>query len=120
MDRLFTICYAPVCLLWLVVMMRHPGLLPARLRILFTFAGFTVVMLMVPLVRRRNGARRTAARAWAADGGRPAAGCSHGCAACPLGLRTGVLLAVANCAEGRGRDRGGRGWGGGEERQGVC
>ncbi|KAF8069407.1 ETN8 [Scenedesmus sp. PABB004] len=48
-DRLFTVTYLPICLALLGVMIRWSGL-PLRPRILTAFAGFTAVMLVVPLV----------------------------------------------------------------------
>jgi hypothetical protein len=50
MDRLFTICYLPVCLLLLGVVIKFNSM-PARPRILTSFAAFTLIMLGLPLVR---------------------------------------------------------------------
>lgn len=49
MDRLFTICYLPVCLLLLGVVIKF-NTMPARPRILTSFALFTLLMLGLPLV----------------------------------------------------------------------
>jgi hypothetical protein len=49
MDRLFTICYLPVCLLLLGVVIKFNSM-PARPRILTSFASFTLIMLGLPLV----------------------------------------------------------------------
>lgn len=49
MDRLFTICYLPVCLLLLGVVIKF-NTMPARPRILTSFAAFTLIMLGLPLV----------------------------------------------------------------------
>lgn len=56
MDRLFTICYLPVCLLLLGVVIKFNNL-PARPRILTSFALFTAIMLTLPLVRVRYACR---------------------------------------------------------------
>eukprot|EP00775_Hariotina_reticulata_P011647 gene11647-11792_t len=49
MDRLFTIAYLPVCLLLLAVMIKYNNL-PVRCRILTSFASFTLIMAIIPLV----------------------------------------------------------------------
>ena len=51
MDRTFTMCYLPTCLLFIGVFIRAPWLASHRLRILTGFAGFFACMLAVPLVR---------------------------------------------------------------------
>jgi hypothetical protein len=50
MDRLFTVCYLPVCLLLLGVAIKFNNI-PGRPRILVSFAAFTLIMLGLPLVR---------------------------------------------------------------------
>lgn len=49
MDRLFTVAYLPVCLLLLGVAIKF-NTMPARPRILTSFASFTLIMLALPLV----------------------------------------------------------------------
>ncbi|KAF6258945.1 nucleoside transporter-domain-containing protein [Scenedesmus sp. NREL 46B-D3] len=49
MDRLFTVAYLPVCLLMLGLLIKFNSL-PGRPRILFSFAGFVLIMLAVPLI----------------------------------------------------------------------
>lgn len=49
MDRLFTVCYLPVCLLLLGGAIKF-NQIPGRPRILFSFAAFTLIMLGMPLV----------------------------------------------------------------------
>ncbi len=49
MDRLFTVCYLPVCLLLLGVAIKFNNI-PGRPRILLSFAAFTLIMLGLPLV----------------------------------------------------------------------
>jgi equilibrative nucleoside transporter 1/2/3 len=50
MDRLFTVAYLPVCLLMLGLLIKFNSM-PGRPRILFSFAGFVLIMLAIPLVR---------------------------------------------------------------------
>lgn len=54
-DRTFTICYLPTCLLFIGVFIRFPKLLSRRLRILTGFGGFFCLMLAVPMVRGGRG-----------------------------------------------------------------
>jgi equilibrative nucleoside transporter 1/2/3 len=49
MDRLFTVAYLPVCLLMLGLLIKFNNM-PGRPRILFSFAGFVLIMLAIPLV----------------------------------------------------------------------
>lgn len=49
MDRLFTVCYLPVCLLLLGVAIKFNNI-PGRPRILVSFAAFTLIMMGLPLV----------------------------------------------------------------------
>jgi hypothetical protein len=48
-DRLFTVCYLPPCLVLLGATIRF-NTLPARPRILAAYALFTAIMLVLPLV----------------------------------------------------------------------
>jgi hypothetical protein len=50
-DRTFTVCYLPTCLLLIGVFIRFPKLLSHRARILTGFGGFFTLMLAVPMVR---------------------------------------------------------------------
>jgi hypothetical protein len=52
MDRLFTVCYLPSCLLLLGLTMRYSNIITTRIRILAGFIGFTVLLVLVPLVSR--------------------------------------------------------------------
>jgi hypothetical protein len=54
MDRLFTVCYLPSCLLLLALTMRYSNVVTARARILAGFIGFTVLLVLVPLVSLLN------------------------------------------------------------------
>ena len=56
-DRTFTICYLPTCLLLIGVFIRFPRLLSHRARILTGFGGFFALMLAVPMVRAHAHAR---------------------------------------------------------------
>ncbi|WIA30418.1 hypothetical protein OEZ86_000502 [Tetradesmus obliquus] len=49
MDRLFTVAYLPVCLLMLGLLIKFNSM-PGRPRILFSFAGFVLIMLAIPLI----------------------------------------------------------------------
>ena len=52
MDRLFTICYLPMCLLLLVVMMHYgPGVADPHTRITAGYVGFIAVTILMPVVR---------------------------------------------------------------------
>ncbi len=52
MDRLFTLCYMPMCLLLLALLLHFgPGVAEVHTRITAGYAGFVAVTLMVPLVR---------------------------------------------------------------------
>eukprot|EP00877_Chromochloris_zofingiensis_P005576 jgi/Chrzof1/15019/Cz09g24060.t1 len=50
MDRLFTVCYMPVCLALVGAQIKWRGIVSHRVRILTSFAGFSTVMLLVPVV----------------------------------------------------------------------
>ena len=51
MGRLFTICYLPMCAIMLALIVHYgPTVMDARRRVNFAFAGFTLIMLLVPLV----------------------------------------------------------------------
>ncbi|KIZ05098.1 nucleoside transporter, putative [Monoraphidium neglectum] len=49
-DRTFTVCYLPTCLLLIGVFIRFPKLLSHRARILTGFGGFFTLMLAVPMI----------------------------------------------------------------------
>lgn len=49
-DRTFTVCYLPTCLLFIGLFIRFPRLIGQRLRILAGFAGFFILMLAVPML----------------------------------------------------------------------
>ncbi|KAI8465416.1 MAG: hypothetical protein J3K34DRAFT_473490 [Monoraphidium minutum] len=49
-DRTFTICYLPACLLLIGAFIRWPRLLGHRARILAGFGGFFALMLAVPMI----------------------------------------------------------------------
>ena len=52
MDRLFTLCYLPMCLLLLILMLHYgPGVADPHTRITAGFAGFIVVTVTLPVVR---------------------------------------------------------------------
>ena len=52
MDRLFTLCYLPMCLALLVIMMRFgPGVADPHTRITVGYIGFILISLVVPVVR---------------------------------------------------------------------
>ena len=53
MDRLFTICYLPTCLVTLGLTMNRNSHAARRMRILSSFFAFFVIMLLVPLVSPR-------------------------------------------------------------------
>lgn len=50
MDRLFTICYLPTCLLVLGLVMNKTDHASKKLRIISAFVSFFVIMLVIPLV----------------------------------------------------------------------
>ena len=53
MDRLFTICYLPMCLILLVLMMHAgPDVADPHTRITVGYIGFVVISLVVPVVSR--------------------------------------------------------------------
>jgi hypothetical protein len=56
-DRTFTVCYLPVCLLLIGAFIRFPRAPGEGARVLAGFAGFFLAMLAVPLVRPGGGAR---------------------------------------------------------------
>ena len=51
MGRLFTVCYLPLCAMMIALIVHYgPAVLDARKRVNFAFAGFTLVLLLVPVV----------------------------------------------------------------------
>jgi len=52
MDRLFTVTYLPACLAVLVLMLRFkmPPFLTPYFRVTYSFLGFAIIMLAIPLV----------------------------------------------------------------------
>lgn len=50
MDRLFTVCYLPICLLFIAGLIQFPHIASTRARILTSFSSFTLIMLLVPVV----------------------------------------------------------------------
>jgi len=47
-DRLLTICYLPVCLIFLLLTMKLSSW--TRLRILASYAGFSLSIMLIPVV----------------------------------------------------------------------
>ncbi|GBF98604.1 hypothetical protein Rsub_10793 [Raphidocelis subcapitata] len=86
-DRTFTVCYLPVCLLLIGAFIRFPRAAGEGARVLAGFAGFFVAMLAVPLVRRR------------ADGEDEAMRRAHGRPACGPGqYLTALIMTTAHAS----------------------
>ena len=51
MDRLFTVCYLPMTLVFLLLLISYRDVISHKARIVMGFTGFVLVMVAVPLVR---------------------------------------------------------------------
>lgn len=50
MDRKITVCYLPAMVITMLVVIRFHKLLSSRLRTTVGFAGFTILLMAVPMV----------------------------------------------------------------------